>query len=454
MPRGRVSRRGAREASPAGKQEQRRGNEQRDGEQAEHRVGRQRPRSRRTKGWRALRSTRSAPSATPCTRVRSARARPRVRRADPATNPRFHPYPSRKSAIVSSAPPSGGASAASTAATARVPRPAAMTRGLPNRSVRRPVIGDRANMPNVWADSTSPTVSSPCPWSLRCSGVMVMIRTITTWPATIVTSATRTAGYRKRTPSPGAGPASLLARRADWSARRYGSGRRKTNAIANDRLMKTNVSRYAPARAGSPSASREHSRRRDEVGTGDRTDRRAPHHGADRRRASFGDRRIGRDIAPELPGAVRKARHGAAEQEERERSDQDRREGDEAAERPTRDADQHPRPPADAQHEDREEACGRCRPDRRGRRRQPARRCGPGHLRRHERAGRDRGDVPGRPEGRDGEQGPDHPAAQCRQPCRIDLAGRPHDPRYRSRKRRRTSPPRRCSAAASRPIHR
>ena len=214
-----------------------------------------RPRSRRTRGWRARPSTRSGHRRRP--ELASARRgpgrgsgapiRPRTRGST-----RTRAGRARSSAAT---PPSGGASAASTAATARVPRPAAMTRGLPNRSVRRPVIGDRANMPNVWAESTSPTVPSPCPWSLRCSGVMVMIRTITTWPATMVTSATSTAGYRKSTPSPGAGPASVRTRSADWSARRYGSGRRKTKAIANDRPMKTIVSRYAPARAGSPSAS-------------------------------------------------------------------------------------------------------------------------------------------------------------------------------------------------------
>ena len=329
-----------------------------------------------------------------------------------------------------------------------------MTRGLPNRSVRRPVIGDRANMPNVWAESTSPTVPSPCPWSLRCSGVMVMIRTITTWPATMVTSATSTAGYRKSTPSPGGGPASVRARMADGSARRYGSGRRKTKAIANEQADEDHRQQIRAGKGGKPERLGDHPGRRDQVGTDDRTDGRAPHHGADRRRASFGHRRVGRDVAPQLSGAVRKAGHGAAEQEERKRPGQDRREGDEAAERPARDADQHPRPPADAQHEDREEARRDGRPDRRGRGRQPAGRCGPGHLRRHERAGRDRGDVPGRAEGRDREQGPEHPAAQCRQPGGIDLAGRSHDARDRSRKRRRTSPLRRCSAAASRPIHR
>ena len=96
-------------------------------------------------------------------------------------------------------PPSGGATAARTDATAVTARPARMTGTLPNRSVRRPEIGDSPNIPNVWPLMTMPTAARSWPCSVMCSGVMVMIRTITTWPVTSATIATGTFG-RRRTP--------------------------------------------------------------------------------------------------------------------------------------------------------------------------------------------------------------------------------------------------------------
>ena len=60
--------------------------------------------------------------------------------------------------------------------------PARIVRGLPKRSVSRPETGDSAYMPNVCADSTNPTAAMSWPCSVMCSGVMVMISVITTWP--------------------------------------------------------------------------------------------------------------------------------------------------------------------------------------------------------------------------------------------------------------------------------
>ena len=72
-----------------------------------------------------------------------------------------------------------------------------MTGRLPKRSVSRPEIGDSANMPKVWPLMTRPTAARPCPCSVMCSGVMVMIRTMTTWPATSATMAAGTCGRRR-----------------------------------------------------------------------------------------------------------------------------------------------------------------------------------------------------------------------------------------------------------------
>lgn len=46
--------------------------------------------------------------------------------------------------------------------------------------------GDAANIPNVWAPMTSPTIPIPSPALRTCTGVIVMISTITTWPTTSV----------------------------------------------------------------------------------------------------------------------------------------------------------------------------------------------------------------------------------------------------------------------------
>ena len=104
----------------------------------------------------------------------------------------------------------------------------------PNRSVSRPEIGDSANIPSVWAESTMPTAVRSWPCSVMCSGVIVMIRTITTCPMTSAMIAAATAGRRTMsrigaTLGPGS---SRVASRDASSASWYGSGRRR----AKDRI--------------------------------------------------------------------------------------------------------------------------------------------------------------------------------------------------------------------------
>ncbi len=96
--------------------------------------------------------------------------------------------------------------------------PAKIVGTAPNRSVRRPEIGDSANMPSVWADSTMPTAARSWPCSVMWSGVMVMIRTITNCPITSATIATATPGRRRISViGPTLGPGS------SWVARREAS---------------------------------------------------------------------------------------------------------------------------------------------------------------------------------------------------------------------------------------
>ena len=92
-------------------------------------------------------------------------------------------------------PPSGGATAASTPASARMPAPPRIVVERPDpMTVRRPETGASANMPAVCALMTKPTLARSCPWSAMCSGVIVMITTIVTCPTTRAVTAHRDGG--------------------------------------------------------------------------------------------------------------------------------------------------------------------------------------------------------------------------------------------------------------------
>ena len=113
--------------------------------------------------------------------------------------------------------------------------PAKMTGTLPKRSVRRPEIGDSANIPNVWPLMTRPTAPRAWPCSVMWSGVIVMIRTITTWPATSATIATGTCGRRRTDASEAAVEPCVGSRWSSGESCRpaaYGSGR----SSAKDRI--------------------------------------------------------------------------------------------------------------------------------------------------------------------------------------------------------------------------
>ena len=101
-----------------------------------------------------------------------------------------------------------------------------MTVRLPNRSVSRPDSGDSANIPNVWPLITMPTVSTWWPCAVMWTGVIVMIRTITTWLATRPMSATATVG-RRTSSRTGVVPGAVGSWTASASAN--GSGRSRTN---------------------------------------------------------------------------------------------------------------------------------------------------------------------------------------------------------------------------------
>src|SRR6188768_1766199 len=85
-----------------------------------------------------------------------------------------------------------------------------------------------------------------------CSGVMVMIRTITTWTVTRATMATGTLGRRMTLRNEAAVVRSAPDGVAEWSASRYGSGRRaarvRTMATPTNRIG----TRYGPVSGGRP----------------------------------------------------------------------------------------------------------------------------------------------------------------------------------------------------------
>ena len=252
------------------------------------------PRSRRarrrrpSRGWRPPPSSRSAPSVRPWTRVRSASDRPRRqqrRSRDVAQVPAVARAGTGRG--TGARRPPAARAAARTAATATMARPARMTGTLPNRSVSRPEIGDSANIPNVWPLITMPTAARSWPWSVMWSGVIVMIRTITTWPVTSATIATGTFG---RAQDAGEGhrgrraPGRRSRAATTSSASSYGSGR-----SIDERQECGGPDEHASARGTAPlSSGRPRFTARapagaDEVRSDDRADRRAPDDEADGR---------------------------------------------------------------------------------------------------------------------------------------------------------------------------
>ena len=95
-----------------------------------------------------------------------------------------------------------------------------------------PRSGDSANIPNVWrADDESRRRPARGRCSVMCSGVIVMIRVMTTWTVTSETIAIGTFGCARILPSDVAVPAFPLRSPSDLSASWYGSGR----SITSDR---------------------------------------------------------------------------------------------------------------------------------------------------------------------------------------------------------------------------
>ena len=102
-------------------------------------------------------------------------------------------------------------------------------------------MGDRAYIPKTWALMTNPTMPRSCPWSVMCSGVMVMMSTITTWPAMSATIAVATAGRRMRVRRSGPGVAVVARSSTRSSASSYGSGRSQRNDSTAAARTKTTV---------------------------------------------------------------------------------------------------------------------------------------------------------------------------------------------------------------------
>ena len=155
-----------------------------------------------------------------------------------------------------------------------------MTGTLPKRSVRRPDSGESAEHPErVAADDEADRRRASWPCSVMWSGVIVMIRTITTWPVTSATIATGTCGRREH------------ASRSDTAIDASAAGRCRRRLVGE----RVRVRVAAATRTGSPRPRRRRSGRdtarraragralaakspagADEVRPDDRADRRAP----------------------------------------------------------------------------------------------------------------------------------------------------------------------------------
>ena len=255
----------------------------------------------------------------PCTRVRSASARPRPSSAEPATKPRFQPQPRRKSASVSSPPPSGGARAARIAARPRTVNPA-----RDDRHAAEPVgqaARDRRQRehPERVRRQHEPDGGEPM---------------------AVLDEVDRRHGHdqhhhhlprHERHDRDGHdGPAQE--RTGRWHRQvRIGSLQRRWVG-EGVRLGPQQHERQRERQADEDRRQHEGARelgqsgrlgdgpgRRHEVRTGDRTDRRAPHHRADGRCASPGRHEIRGDVATEVRGAVGEAREEGAEEQQRDR---------------------------------------------------------------------------------------------------------------------------------------
>ena len=176
-----------------------------------------------------------------------------------------------------------------------------MTGGLPNRSVRRPVIGERPNIPNVCAERTKPDRRQPV-------AVVDEVQRRHRHDQDHHDLGGDERDERGQRPMGARGSArqrrdQAVTRRsrvgrADGSASAYGSGRSRRTAATTARPMKITVRPYAPASSGQAE--------RDAAmlpagaarfGPMHRPDRRAPDDQADRRGTSFGRGHVGRDVS-------------------------------------------------------------------------------------------------------------------------------------------------------------
>ena len=210
-----------------------------------------------------------------------------------------------------------------------------MTGTLPNRSVRRPENGDSANIPNVWPLMTSPTASRSWPWAVMWSGVIVMIRTMTTWPVTRATIATGTLGRRRTPRSDDRGAPVALDRscRDDVVGElvRVRPEERRTTGSPPPR--RTRSARGTRRRAPAGRATGDVAGRAARFGPDDRADRRAPDDGPDRRRPPVVRVHVGRRRSATAGSSVAETDEQRADQEQRERAGDDRDGRDERAER-------------------------------------------------------------------------------------------------------------------------
>ena len=223
------------------------------------------------------------------------------------------------------APPSGGAPAAMSAATASVASPAAMMRGLPNRPTSRPVIGDSANMPNVCADRTIADRRQP----MTVIG-QVERRHRHDENHDHLSGRERDERHQDRGRAQQraeAGGLGRLGMRGQGGRVRQVVGLR-AQEDEHDRPRHGHEDQGEQVRAGErrqPERLRHHAGRSHQVRAAHRPDRRAPHHGGNRARPLLGGHEIGGDVAAELPGAVREAGQCAAGQQQRQRSGHARR---------------------------------------------------------------------------------------------------------------------------------
>ena len=133
-------------------------------------------------------------SAPPWTSTRCSTGNELVNSALPAISPQLQPTPMSVRPLNSPVLCAASVLAASSAPTNRISPPRMMTVCVPSRSTSHPTTGEKAYIPRMCSEITSPITAKSWSPLVMCSGVAVITVTITIWPTSMASRASRASG--------------------------------------------------------------------------------------------------------------------------------------------------------------------------------------------------------------------------------------------------------------------